>query len=48
MSNAGDIIQLIEHDIPEGRRQLQDSYTNLERVADYCQRNYLQVNDNCV
>lgn len=45
MSNAEDIIQLIEHNIPDGRKQLQDSYTNLERVADYCQRNYLQTDD---
>ena len=38
-----ELVGLIQHEIPEGRKQLQESHTNLERVADYCERNYLQV-----
>ena len=38
-----ELIGLIQQEIPEGRKQLQESHTNLERVADYCERNYLQV-----
>lgn len=34
---------LLEEEIPGGRRALLDSYTNLERVADYCENNYIQV-----
>lgn len=34
---------LLEEEIPGGRRALLDSYTNLERVADYCENNYVQV-----
>lgn len=34
---------LLEEEIPGGRRALFDSYTNLERVADYCENNYIQV-----
>ena len=33
----------MEEEIPGGRRALFDSYTNLERVADYCENNYIQV-----
>lgn len=38
-----ELLQLIEHDIPEGRHHLQDSHSNLEKVAAYCEGNYLQV-----
>lgn len=34
---------LLEEEIPGGRRALFDSYTNLERVAEYCESNYIQV-----
>lgn len=34
---------LLEEEIPGGRRALFDSYTNLERVAEYCETNYIQV-----
>jgi len=40
-----ELVGLIQHEIPEGRKQLQESHTNLERVADYCERNYLQATD---
>ncbi|KAM6152794.1 abl interactor 2 isoform 3-T3 [Erethizon dorsatum] len=36
---------LLEEEIPGGRRALFDSYTNLERVADYCESNYIQSAD---
>ncbi|XP_075464683.1 abl interactor 2 isoform X6 [Ascaphus truei] len=36
---------LLEEEIPGGRRALLDSYTNLERVADYCENNYIQAAD---
>ncbi|XP_066544577.1 abl interactor 2 isoform X2 [Amia ocellicauda] len=36
---------LLEEEIPAGRRALLDSYTNLERVADYCENNYIQAVD---
>ncbi|XP_054236742.1 abl interactor 2 isoform X19 [Indicator indicator] len=36
---------LLEEEIPGGRRALFDSYTNLERVAEYCETNYIQSTD---
>ncbi|KAM3854456.1 abl interactor 2 isoform 3-T3 [Vipera latastei] len=36
---------LLEEEIPGGRRALFDSYTNLERVAEYCETNYIQSPD---
>ncbi|XP_059676246.1 abl interactor 2 isoform X41 [Gavia stellata] len=36
---------LLEEEIPGGRRALFDSYTNLERVAEYCETNYIQTVD---
>ncbi|MBN3275406.1 ABI2 protein, partial [Polyodon spathula] len=36
---------LLEEEIPAGRRALLDSYTNLERVADYCENSYIQSVD---
>ncbi|XP_031657611.1 abl interactor 2 isoform X2 [Oncorhynchus kisutch] len=36
---------LLEEEIPAGRRSLLDSFTNLERVADYCESNYVQSPD---
>jgi len=35
---------LLEEEIPAGRGALLDSYANLERVAEYCESNYIQVN----
>lgn len=34
---------LLEEEIPAGRGALLDSYTSLERVAEYCENNYVQV-----
>ncbi|KAM6955268.1 abl interactor 2-like isoform 5-T5 [Lycodopsis pacificus] len=36
---------LLEEEIPAGRRSLLDSFTNLERVAEYCESNYVQSAD---
>ncbi|KAM4608797.1 abl interactor 2-like isoform 9-T9 [Polymixia lowei] len=36
---------LLEEEIPAGRTALLDSFTNLERVADYCESNYVQSPD---
>ncbi|KAJ8352307.1 hypothetical protein SKAU_G00237830 [Synaphobranchus kaupii] len=36
---------LLEEEIPAGRSALLDSFTNLERVADYCENNYIQSVD---
>ncbi|VDN50689.1 unnamed protein product [Dracunculus medinensis] len=36
---------LIETEIPESRANLENSYTNLERVAAYCEANYAQAMD---
>jgi len=44
MSEFAELLQLLETDIPECRRNLQDSHANLEKVAAYCEGNYVQVN----
>ncbi|XP_026151691.1 abl interactor 2-like isoform X1 [Mastacembelus armatus] len=36
---------LLEEEIPAGRRALLDSFTNLDRVAEYCETNYVQAAD---
>ncbi|XP_062907832.1 abl interactor 1 isoform X13 [Mobula hypostoma] len=36
---------LLEEEIPAGRRALLDSYHNLDRVAEYCESNYIQAAD---
>ncbi|XP_077392447.1 abl interactor 1-like isoform X3 [Festucalex cinctus] len=36
---------LLEEEIPAGRRALLDSFPNLERVAEYCETNYVQASD---
>lgn len=41
--SAKTLRSLIETEVPEGRAGLESSYTNLERVAAYCEANYAQV-----
>ncbi|WAR06660.1 ABI1-like protein [Mya arenaria] len=36
-----ELLQLIDAEIPDGRHNLQENFTNLEQVAQYCQENYL-------
>ncbi|XP_016342015.1 abl interactor 2a [Sinocyclocheilus anshuiensis] len=36
---------LLEEEVPAGRRALLDSSTNLQRVAEYCESNYVQSPD---
>lgn len=38
-----ELAALLHQEIPEGRHNLSDSHTNLERVADYCEANYFQA-----
>lgn len=39
---AADLDTLITSEIPDGRNNLLDSFTNLEKVAEYCENNYFQ------
>ena len=41
--NMAELAALLMTEIPEGRSNLADSHTNLERVAEYCEGNYFQV-----
>ncbi|CAG2107932.1 unnamed protein product [Medioppia subpectinata] len=41
-SAMSDLISLIENEIPDGRQNLIDSNSNLDKVADYCETNYFQ------
>lgn len=41
-SVMSDLLSIIENEIPDGRQNLQDSNSNLDKVADYCETNYFQ------
>ena len=38
-----EIYNLLQNDVPDGRQNLEDNYLNLNKVASYCEGNYLQV-----
>ncbi|CAL8083394.1 unnamed protein product [Orchesella dallaii] len=40
-----DLTTLLSTEIPEGLQSLTDSHVNLERVAEYCESNYFQVDN---
>ena len=40
-----ELVTLLHQEIPEGRNNLTDSHSNLERVADYCEANYFQADN---
>ncbi|XP_014245955.1 abl interactor 2 isoform X2 [Cimex lectularius] len=41
--NMAELAALLNTEIPEGQNNLTDNYTNLERVAEYCEANYFQA-----
>lgn len=42
MAETKEIIQLLQKDIPDARKALLDSHTNLEGLATYCENNYVE------
>jgi len=45
VGKMAELQMLLEEEIPAGRRALLDSYHNLDRVAEYCESNYVQVRE---
>ncbi|CAH1775445.1 unnamed protein product [Owenia fusiformis] len=45
MANMPELVQIIEHDIPDCRNNLLQSRDNLRNVAGYCESNYIQSAD---
>ncbi|XP_059151691.1 abl interactor 2-like isoform X11 [Physella acuta] len=43
MAAGEELLSLIDREIPDGRKSLQESYMNLENVAKYCEDNYLKA-----
>ena len=43
MAQTADLVELLETRVPRARQDLLDSYKNLEGLADYCERNYVET-----
>jgi len=43
MSGIDKLLDLLDKDIPECKKRLQESHINLEDVATYCEGNYAKV-----
>ncbi|CAG5129373.1 unnamed protein product [Candidula unifasciata] len=43
MAAGEELMALIDREIPDGRKSLQENYMNLENVAKYCETNYLRA-----
>ncbi|BFZ15024.1 hypothetical protein BsWGS_18064 [Bradybaena similaris] len=43
MAAGEELMSLIDREIPDGRKSLQENYMNLENVAKYCETNYLRA-----
>ena len=41
MAESKELLDLLENRIPEARKQLRDSHKNLNDLATYCERNYV-------
>ncbi|CAG5126246.1 unnamed protein product [Candidula unifasciata] len=43
MAASEDLLLLLDKEIPEGRKSLQENYVNLDNVAKYCEANYFKA-----
>ena len=43
MADTKELVDLLERRIPEARNALKDSHKNLEGLAAYCERNYVET-----
>ncbi|BFZ24528.1 hypothetical protein BsWGS_27566 [Bradybaena similaris] len=44
MAASEDLLLLLDKEIPDGRKSLQENYVNLDNVAKYCEANYHKAN----
>lgn len=42
MADTKELLDLLEKKIPDARKALRDSHNNLEGLASYCERNYVE------
>ena len=43
MAQTTELLELLETRVPKARQDLVDSHKNLEGLADYCERNYVET-----